>query len=123
MTDCDFAAMRGEHRQAMYEHLKWLDDIERWRAEHRQAAATLAAAQADLVEAKHALESHAERIGRHDMLNRRHERAITQHLSDASGIEMEKLVSRHRQLEAEHARAREVHEIVKAHHRRVMAQI
>ena len=57
MSTLDQPTVREEHQEAECEHAIWLEDIGRWRSEHRCAAALLAQAQAALLEQDAALES------------------------------------------------------------------
>jgi hypothetical protein len=115
--------MHKEHHEAECEHVMWLEDIGRWRTEHRRAASMLAQVQAAFLDQDAALEAHAETVRAHESHLQRHERAIADELRGADAADCERLAAEHQELEAKHVQAREAHQRIKAHHGMVTAEI
>jgi len=115
--------MHQEHHEAECEHVMWLEDIGRWRSEHRRAAAMLAQAQVELLDCDAALEEHAEIVRAHESRVQRHERAIADEGRGVRKADHDLLADRHQELRAKHDQAREAHQRIQAHHAMVTAEI
>ena len=76
MSVLDLEMTHKKTRKTQLEHTMWLEDIGRWRGEHRRTAAKLAQVQSALMEHEAALESHAETVRAHELHMVRLERAI-----------------------------------------------
>ena len=98
MSTMNHPTIHNEHREAECEHAIWLEDIGRWRAEHRRAASMLAQIQAALLDQDAALETHAETVRTHELRAQQHERAITGHERDNSGADHDPLADLHQEL-------------------------
>jgi hypothetical protein len=116
MTTLDHPTLHKEHQEAECEHVMWLEDIGRWRAEHRRAAAMLAQVQAAFLEQDAALEAHAETVRTHELRVQRYERG-------GSEVDHDKLADSHQELQAAHDQAREAHQRIKTHHGMVTGEI
>jgi len=123
MSAMDFQSTHEEHNEAGCEHAMWLEDIGRWRAEHRRAASMLAQAQAALLDQDAALEAHAETVRAHELRVQWHEREIAVQARDSGRLTNGTLVSSHHEYQVEHERAREAHRRIKEHHGIVTAEI
>lgn len=123
MSTLDHPTMRQEHHEAECEHAMWLEDIGRWRTEHRRAAAMLAQVQAALLEHEAALEAHAETVRAHELRVQRHEREMAEHEPAGSEADRDEPADSHQEFQAEHDRAREAHQRIQAHHGMVTAEI
>ena len=119
----DHPTMHKEHHEAECEHVMWLEDIGRWRGEHRRAAAILAQAQVELLDCDAALEEHAEIVRAHESRVQRHERAIADREPGVREADQDLLADWHQELQAKHDQAREAHQRIKAHHGMVTAEI
>lgn len=119
MSTVDTLAMHAQHREAKWEHRQWLEDIARWRKEHHQAAAMLAAIKAAWDKAEVALEKHAQQIRAHEEHLDRHEQAVRDHgwtVDDFEEVE-------HREFEVAHAAARKAHAEMQHLHSEVMTEV
>jgi len=123
MNTSDHQTMHKEHREAEGEHVSWLEDIGRWRTEHRRAASMLAQVQAALLEQDAALEAHAETVRAHELRVQRHEREIARDERSGNEVDDEKLADLHRRFQVEHDRAREAHQRIKTHHGIVTSEV
>jgi hypothetical protein len=123
MSTLDHPTMHKEHHEAEREHVMWLEDIGRWRSEHRRAAPMLARVQAALLDQNPALEAHAETVRAHELRVQRHEREIADHERGGVEVDHDKLADSHQEFQAEHDRAREAHQRIKTHHGMVTAEI
>lgn len=123
MSALDQPKMHEEHHDAECEHVMWLEDIGRWRSEHRRAVAMLAQAQAALLEHEAALESHAENVRGHELHVQRHERALAAQQRAANAASRDVLEDSHLELQNKHDQAREAHQRIKEHHHVVTAEI
>ncbi len=141
MSTLDSSTMRREHNRADYDHLMWLEDIGRWRTEHRRATASLTQARAALADAEAALESHAEAVQAHQSRVRHHAKVITarerasrdfepdellkqrEELSAAGEIDYDALEQTHRELQKTHEQARKAHQRIREHHFHVTEEI
>ncbi len=110
-------------RETQAEHTMWLEDIGRWRGEHRRAAAKLAQVQSNLMEHEAALESHAETVRAHELHIVRLERAIADEDRGLADADHEELANSHEGLQAKHDQARDAHERIKEYHDVVAAEI
>jgi len=115
--------MHNEQHEAESEHVMWLEDIGRWRTEHRRAASMLAQVQAALLDQDAALEAHAETVRAHQLRMQRHEWEIAHRERGDSEVDHDKPADSHQEFRAEHDRAREAHQRIKAHHDMVTEEI
>lgn len=123
MSKVDLNAMHAEHREARMEHRDWLEDIARWRNEHRQADAMLEAIKAAWNEAEATLDEHARQIQVHEEHLDRHEQAFRDNVWIVDDIEDESSMAEHESLELVHAAARKVHDEMRHLHSGVMAEV
>ena len=123
MSTLDHSTMHKEHHEAECEHVMWLEDIGRWRTEHRRAAGVLVHVHTALLDQDAALEAHAETVRAHELRVQRHEREIADHERGGSEVDHNELAGWHQEFQAEHDRAREAHQRIKAHHDMVTAEI
>ena len=123
MSTLDQPAVREEHQAAQCEHVMWLEDIGRWRSEHRRAAAMLAQAQAALLEQDAALESHAETVRSHELLVQRHEQAVAARERGVGEAFNDAMGESHREHQGKHDQAREAHQRIKDHHTMITVEI
>lgn len=119
MSTVDTFAMHAQHRDAKWEHRQWLEDIARWRKEHHQATAMLAAIKAAWDEAEVALEEHALQIQAHEEHLARHEQAFRDHAWSVDDVEE----AEHRKFEVAHAAARRAHLEMQHLHSEAMTEI
>ncbi len=123
MSTMNHPTMQKEHSEAECEHVIWLEDIGRWRAEHRRAASMLAQIQAALLGQDAALEAHAETVRAHESHTQQHERAIADHKRGDSEADHDTRADLHQELQAKHDQAREAHRRITTHHGMVTAEI
>ncbi len=105
------------------EHAMWLEDIGRWRTEHRRAAAMLAQAQAALLEHEAALESHAETVRRQQSLVQRQERTLAERQGGRVSPDQDEQPGVERAYRDEHGHTHEAHQRIKEHHAMVTSEI
>jgi hypothetical protein len=115
--------MQQEHHQLECEHVVWLEDLLRWRTEHRRAAAMLAQVQAALLEHEAALEAHAETVRAHQSYVQRQEQATADPRQSGGEDDPTQSGEAHQHFHAEHDRARQAHRRIRAHHELVTAEI
>lgn len=123
MSTLDDQALHEEYQAAECEHAIWLEDIGRWRSEHRRAAAMLAQAQAALLEQDAALESHAETVRSHELQVQRHERAAALPQLDNNDRVHDLSEDPHHEYQAQHDRAREAHQRINQHHDMITTEV
>lgn len=123
MSAVDPQTMHMEHREAESEHVMWMEEIGRWRADHRRAASMLAQTQAALLEQDAALEAHAETVRAHESRLHRHEREIAEHQRGSRDLDDNVSVASHRALQAEHDQARDAHGRIRMHHETFVAEL
>ena len=114
MADDVDPVVRDDHIESEAEHVFWLDDAERWRADHRRLLRVLMEVQSAVLEQDAALDAHVRDIHLHDTARLRH-----QYLDARGGTDLVSqtaLDQMHRELEIKHARAREAHKRMSAHH-------
>jgi hypothetical protein len=111
--------MTEADRKAHREHMAWLDDCGRWRAEHRQTLAMLAKVQATIMEQEAGLETHAAQISAHDMHLQKY--SLTAYEPGAPDYEF--LDEEHARYADRHERAREAHERLKKHHVSILEEV
>lgn len=116
-------AMQAEHREAQWEHREWLEDIARWREEHRRATAMLTAIREAWDKAEVALEEHVGQIQTHEEQLHRLEQMFRDHGLTADDVGAGALVAEHQKFEAAHAAARKVHEKMQDLHFGVMTEV
>lgn len=119
----DPTSMHEDHRQARSDHAAWLDEIVHWRIEHRKALAMLSRVEGRLYDHEVTLEEHMMVIQSHDRRIQEQERALAEAVRSGDPELPEDLVAQHQTSEAEHARARELHEGFKQSHRHLMAEL
>jgi hypothetical protein len=123
MTRPHRATAHDEHGETQSEHKKWLEDIERWRVEHRRAADMLGQVQAALLDHEPALDSHAETVRGHELYLERHQPAVAGRELSGSETDQGKLADSHRDFQAKHDQAREAHRRIGMYHGRVTAEV
>jgi hypothetical protein len=123
MATVDSQAVLTEHHEAESEHGTWMEEIRRWRGDHRRVTAMLAQVQSALLEDDAAREAHAESVHAHQWRMRRHEQAVAEHHRDRYRLEDDPLAESHHEFQAKHERAREAHQRIKERHETVMAEI
>jgi hypothetical protein len=123
MTDFDYTGMRKNRRQALFELRIWLDEVQRWHAEHRRAASMLAAARENVLETEAKLDSHTATILAEDSQWRQHDREVGKRSRNGKRVGRGRLRQEHQELESAHTQASEAHEEMKRRHQSVMAEI
>jgi hypothetical protein len=102
--------------ERMREHAVWLEDVDRWRADHRRLIEMVATAQSAVLEQDAALEGHVREIYEHEMLRLKKE---SRNPEATAPNEDSNLLETRKHLEINHARARAVHERLAKHHERI----
>ena len=123
MATLDHPTIHREHHEAECDHVTWLEDVGRWRAEHRRAASMLAQIQAALLDHESALEAHAETIRVHESRLRRHEREFANQERGGTETDHGKVKHPLQEFQDEHGQAREAHQRIRTHHGMVTAEI
>ena len=122
MPENDRLVMHVQHRGAHGAHRHWLEDIARWREEHRQAAAMLKAAEMAWSQAHNALDEHAGRIKTLEEHLNRHEQAFHDHGRTPDDAGPDPLLAEHREFDIGHAEARKSHEKIQQLYQGVMSE-
>ena len=122
MPESSELVMHVEHRDAHAAHRQWLEDIARWREEHRQALAMLRAAEAAWSQAQAALDGHAERIKALEEHLTRHERVFHDHGCMPDDAASDPLLDEHREFDLGHAGTRKAHEKLQRLYQGVMSE-
>jgi seryl-tRNA(Sec) selenium transferase len=105
--------------KARREHVAWLADYGRWRAEHREALAMLAKVQAAILERESALEQQAAEIQAHQL-----EQADYCLAEYGPGTpDPEKKLVDHAKFTEKHERARQMYERTKEEHINIVAEV
>jgi hypothetical protein len=122
MLETDEMVMHVQHRDAHRVHRQWLEDIARWREEHRQAAAMLKAVEMAWSQAQGALDEHAGRIKALEEHLTRHEQVFHDHGRMPDDAGPDPLLDEHREFDIGHAATRKAHEKMQDLYQGVMAE-
>jgi len=115
--------MQADHRTWLDCHAQWLQDIERWEAEHESAITRLAEMQKIVVEHGECLEEHARALRQSEEAIASHDREIAKQLKGTSEQPQDVVANQHQDQEGVFHRQQSAHERIKKHHEAVMAQL
>jgi hypothetical protein len=115
--------MHRQHREEKSEHLGWLEEIDRWRADDRRVLAMLEQLKSSLHRQEASLEEHAAAIRRHQDQLQRHERSIDDHEQAGESREHGQLAEAHERLATCHEEERALHRRFRDNHRQVLAEL
>jgi len=123
MATSDCTVLHRDNLRAHREDSAWLDEVQRWQAEHRYATGWLHAVEAAWSEAEAKLNTHAEAIRAHEQQLSDHEEAIDYSWWQRRSLPERRLVGEHEELEAKHREIRRLHEEMKQLHNEVIAEV
>ena len=108
-----------EEAKSTHDHAAWLEDVRRWRSEHRQALVNLTKLQMAILQHDVELESYANQIRSHEEHLREYETAQCE-----SGFhDFDKLEARRLKLAAMHNQRRQEYDQTRARHVKALAEI
>ncbi len=123
MTSDQKLEMHQQHREADLEIESWLDDINMWRAEHKQAIAWLAQIEASVHENDARIQQHFGAVDKQQRHVRQHEHAIAVNEQSGKYKDQSLLDSEHESFNTNQVQSRESHAAIGKHHREKMATI
>ena len=113
--------MHGQHRQFLAEHALWHDEIKLWQDELKRLLDEMSSV-------KQRLRGHQDAIRQHAAAARLYEQSLQRQAQDLANYERgrptvaaSELSTRHRGVEANHRRQRDVHEQLKRSHHTLIA--
>jgi predicted nucleic acid-binding Zn-ribbon protein len=116
-------SMQADHQTWRAARAQWLQDIDRWQAEHKSAVARLAEMQKTVHEHGESLEEHAKALRKIEEAIAAHEREITKQFSGSNEQPHDVFANRHQDQEGVFSRQQDAHNRIKQHHEGVMAQL
>lgn len=118
-----FEAMHREHQAWSTDHAQSEIDVRNWTEQLSRGISELESVQRELRSHERSLASHGNEILRHEAEVARHECSLAFSSKWSAECDCEEVVRQHVLLGEKHVREREVHERLKGHHYRIVAEI